>query len=498
MPNTVKKKSTFGPGGWAASLLLGLLLSGGSPLPAQNGFEKTYGGGGIDYGYSVLQTEDGGYIVAGSTSSFGAGGLDVELIKTNTFGDTLWTQTYGGTSDEVGYSVQQTSDGGYIIAGTTWSFGSGNDDVYLLKTDSGGHLLWTRTFGGAGYEDGYFVRQTKDGGYIITGSTSSFGSGGYDVYLIKTNSLGDTLWTRTYGGGATDYAYSVVQTRDGGYLIAGATYSFGAGTSAQYLIRTNSAGDTLWTRTDKEYESAEACSLWETFDGGYIIAGQTWLNLCDTCDGTIRYDVYVTRTDSEGSQLWTRTFFGGDDFSLKSSVRQTSDGGYILAGSTGLWYLGYSAFLTRTNSHGDALWTQTYGGTGSRGRSAEQTTDGGFILAGASSGRLYLVKTDGDGVVTGVSADNTGNPPGEFRLKQNYPNPFNPSTTITFGLPAEQWISLKIYDLSGHEVATLAEGTQQAGYRTVEWNAATLSSGVYLYRLRAGSFTETRKLLLLK
>ena len=143
--------------------------------------------------------------------------------------DTLWTQTFGGSDYDYGYSVQQTSDGGYIIAGYTSSYGAGSADVYLIKTDAGGAQQWTQTFGGSSDDIGHSVRQTSDGGYIIAGVTSSYGAGGWDVYLIKTDALGDTLWTKTFGGSSWDEGYSVQQTSDGGYIIAGKTLSYGAG-----------------------------------------------------------------------------------------------------------------------------------------------------------------------------------------------------------------------------------------------------------------------------
>jgi len=202
----------------AAQLIVSIVVCA-SPALAQTGWWRTYGGTSTEWGYSAQQTSDGGYIVAGSTGSFGAGYRDVYLIKTNASGDTLWTRTYGGTDDDEGHSVQQTSDGGYVIAGETWSFGAGGD-VYLVKTNASGDTLWTRTYGGTSSDDGFSARQTSDGGYVIAGQTMSFGAG-VDVYLIKTNASGDTLWTRTCGGTNYDCGYWAQQTSDGGYVIAG-------------------------------------------------------------------------------------------------------------------------------------------------------------------------------------------------------------------------------------------------------------------------------------
>ena len=164
---------------------------------------KTFGGDVNDYGYSVQQTDDGGYIIVGNINDWlGLRMGDVYLIKTDYLGDTLWTKTFGRINSEVGHSVQQTTDGGYIVGGATSSEDTTIHiyDVYLIKTDSLGDTLWTKTYGGDGLEEGLSVQQTTDGGYIVVGETSSYGAGNTDVYLIKTDSLGDTLWTKTYGG----------------------------------------------------------------------------------------------------------------------------------------------------------------------------------------------------------------------------------------------------------------------------------------------------------
>ncbi|MFH1321476.1 MAG: T9SS type A sorting domain-containing protein, partial [Bacteroidota bacterium] len=193
-----------------------------------------------------------GYIIAGHTLSFGAGNVDVYLIKTNADGDTIWTKTFGGTNEDKGYSVQQTTDGGYIIAGHTYSFGAGYTDVYLIKTNADGDTVWTKTFGGTSFDYGNSVQQTTDGGYIIAGYTMSFGAGNWDVYLIKTSAQGNTLWTKTFGGIYCDRGYSVQQTTDGGYIIAGDKWwSFATGDFDVYLIKTNTQGDVVSVKETK-------------------------------------------------------------------------------------------------------------------------------------------------------------------------------------------------------------------------------------------------------
>jgi len=207
---------------------------------------RTYGGIYDDYGgKSVQQTYDGGYIVAGATYSFGPGILNypnVYLIKTNSQGDTVWTRWYGGDNWDEGWCVLQTPDSCYIVAGMTGSGGAGGGDVYLIKTDAQGDTLWTKTYGGTQREDGHFVQQTRDGGFILTGDTWSYGAGNEDVYLVKTNAQGDTLWSKTFGGVNDDEGWCVQQTQDSGYIVTGYTKSFGAGLTDVYLIKTDANG----------------------------------------------------------------------------------------------------------------------------------------------------------------------------------------------------------------------------------------------------------------
>src|SRR3989304_5598600 len=366
-------------------LLLAVCVIANCLLPIANSFsqttfQKTFGGTSDDWGFSVQQTTDGGYIITGTITSFGAGYEDVYLIKTDANGNTLWTKTFGGTSSDEGYSAQQTTDGGFVITGYTGSFGAGNADVYLIKTDANGNTLWTKTFGRTNSDLGYSVQQTTDGGYVIAGLTDSFGAGLYDVYLIKTDGNGDTLWTKIFGGTDIDEGYSVQQTTDGGFVITGYTGSFGAGNADVYLIKTDANGNTLWTKTFGRTNSDLGYSVQQTTDGGYVIAGLT------DSFGAGLYDVYLIKTNGSGDTLWTKTFGGiGIDYGL--SAQQTTDGGYVIAGVTQSFGAGIDdVYLIKTDGNGDTLWTKIFGGTDiDEGYSVQQTTDGGFVITGYTS-----------------------------------------------------------------------------------------------------------------
>jgi hypothetical protein len=225
---------------WVRGLILALFTQ---YVYAQVRFAKTYGGTDDDRAYSVQQTSDGGYILAGFTASFGAGGYDIFLIKTDANGNIQWAKTFGGTYSDRATSVQQTSDGGYIVAGGTWSFGAGSNDIFLIKTDAKGNIQWAKTYGGTADDLASSVQQTSDGGYIVVGYTYSFGAGGYDIFLIKTDAKGNIQWAKTYGGATDDGASSVQQTSDGGYIVAGWTYSFSAGDDDIFLIKMNARGN---------------------------------------------------------------------------------------------------------------------------------------------------------------------------------------------------------------------------------------------------------------
>lgn len=364
-------------------------ITGVSPDERWN---KTFGGIFMDSASSVQQTTDGGYILAGSTQSYGAGEIDAWLVKTDATGNEMWNKTFGGTSNDFASFVQQTKDGGYIIAGETWSYG-GIIGAWLVKTDAEGNERWNKTFGGR-VDSANSVQQTSDGGYIIAGTL-----------LIKTDANGSQQWSKTLDE-RTLGSY-VKQTSDGGYVLVGIKFSnnskpepdgtYGIQEDA-WLIKTDASGNEQWNRTLGGIHDDSVNSIEQTNDGGYILAGST------SSYGAGQNDAWLIKIDAKGNEMWNKTF-GGMSYDYASSVQQTPDDGYILAGSTKSYGIIFDAWLIKTNASGNMQWSKIIGGAkGDSAESIQLTQDGGYIIAGYTSsygegmGDAWLIKVGGDAV----------------------------------------------------------------------------------------------------
>jgi len=371
-------------------------------------WEKVFESDTYDRSSELQKTIDGGFIIVGSTYSYESSQWDMHLIKIDYNGSKQWEKRFGGTSDDYGYSVQQTSDESYIIAGSTESFGSGKFDVHIIKTDSNGNIQWEKTFGGSNNDRGYSIQKTSDGGYIIAGQTNSFGLNWHDVYLIKIDSNGNIQWEKLFGGDQLEEAKSVRQTLDEGYVILGMTRSFGSDYESIYLVKTDSNGEMQWNKTFGGSNDDNGYFIQQTSDRGYMLLGTTKFEGRET-------DIYLIKTDSNGELQWDETF-GGSNHDHGYFIQQTLDG-YMIAGSTQSFGAGESdAYLIKIDSDGNSQWEKTFGGVeGDWGRSVQQTSDGGFLLLfntesfGVDTKKIGLIKLSklncSDSIMNGDETD---------------------------------------------------------------------------------------------
>ncbi|MCK4344586.1 MAG: T9SS type A sorting domain-containing protein [Bacteroidales bacterium] len=436
-------------------------------------FEKTFGGANDDIAFSVQQTSDSGYIIVGYTESYGNGG-DIYLIKTAPNGDLLWTKCYGGSLGEIAYSVQETDDNGFIIAGISNSFSSTIHRVYLIKSDSYGDTLWTKIYGRGGAKS---VQQISDGGYIIVGYTPGFEKDDYDVYIIRTDSNGDTLWTKTYGNNADNRANSIRQTKDGGFIIAGQTTRSGENYKIKkgYLIKIDADGDTIWTNTDID---GILTSVQQTGDGGCIVTGYK---------GSIpNIDAYLVKTDANGKLTWIKTY-GLSDWAYAESVQITNDGGYIFTGSIDIPGENFNVYLVKTDYTGKLIWAKDFGGRGrNKAFSVQQTNDGGYIMVGftkefGSDYDVYLIKTVDIRVHSIVDTN--------LAMKTHlFPNPTNGLVFMQY--PENYEISIELINCGG---AIISQMSNQKGNTTID--LSSYPPGIYILKIKSENEVEIRKII---
>lgn len=456
---------------------------------AYAGWVKHYGDAyNNEYAQSISTTTDGGYIVFGNITT-GTGSNDAWLLKLNSQGDTAWTKIFGGEMSDYSYSGQQTADGGYIFAGSTESWGEGSSNVWLVKTNAAGDELWTKTYGGDSCDVAYSIQQTDDGGYIVTGTCDGYPTS-YDgkMLLLKTDLNGNTMWTKTWDAVNPvigDVGNNVRQTSDGGYIIACYADFLGTSGTGIDVMKTDDKGDTLWTYRDEIWFTE---SVVETSDGGFIATGFD------------NDDMFVFKLSSDGDLLWKRALGdfrqGYRDFGW--CVQKEPGGGCIAAGQYSYNYsndLG-DVWLLKIDSDGDTVWARTYGSNPGLDEAycVQSTSDGGYIMAGSSEtwsngGKdLLIIKTDSAGVTTSIEEPVTAYPLTHLEIVSSV----GPTVTLRYCLSPSERGSLKLFDASGRMLRQLP--VQGAG----EVKVAELPQGVYFARLEVGGAGVTKKIVVVR
>ncbi len=331
----------------------------------------------LNYCNSIKPCSDGGYIMTGYIGLYGQSAPNVFVMKFDSAGNTLWSETIGGIRGDIGNSIIQTTDRGFAITGSASSFMLADTEVYVLKLDSIGKVQWTKTIGGTGDNEGYSIIQTKDGGYAITGKTNMYGAGASDVYLLKLDSGGNIQWTKTIGGSKNDAGNSIIQTMDGGYAITGNTYSFNDTVNGDvYAIKLDSNGNLQWTRTIGGINYDAGYSIFQTGEGEYVIGGTIAFN------GTIGDTAYFIKLDSAGNLKETRTY-AGPGYLQSTTTVQTKAGGFALAGYSPVSYYG-TIYLLVLDSAGNNC--EGSGSTGTVGSGGMVSSGGQITLR--DSGRV--------------------------------------------------------------------------------------------------------------
>ena len=394
----------------AALLALVLLVSGAALAQPAAQWSVTLGGDGDEFAHAVALSGDGGFLIAGEKRSFGPASQDGWLVKLDANGKEVWDRRYGGPESDIIYSVQRTSDGGYILAGETHSFGgatASRSNFWLIKINSEGQEEWQRSYDSTDSEGqgesstALAVRQTQDGGYILAGSATgppALENGGTSIRLVRTDPNGELLWTSNAGFSSGALAYDIAEAPDGGFVIVGnsSAVNSGAGNSGEgrngsdaLLIKTDADGALEWSKTFGGSYNDEARSLALTSDGGYALGGFTWSR------GAGLSDFWLVKANSQGEDEWQRTF-GGVPRDAAHALIQTSDGGFALAGWSESFIGGDRSWVVKTDSLGSLEWSTAHplitdatasatAQTGQRSagaRAIRQTPDGGFIVVG--------------------------------------------------------------------------------------------------------------------
>ncbi len=484
-------------------------------------WQKTIGGSDYDDARSIVQTSDGGFIVAGATRSnngmiSGNNGISNFLVvKLDSAGIIQWQKCYGGSYFEYARSVQQTIDGGYIVSGTEASIdldvigNHGLEDAWVIKLDSVGIIQWQKCLGGSGYDYGHYLVPASDGGYAgVATSTSSDGDvtghhGNSDYWVFKLDSVSLLQWQKSLGGTDNEDAYAIQQTFDGGYIVAGSSNSTNGDVIGNHggldcwIVKLTSLGFIQWKKSLGGTSHELAFGMNQTSDAGCIIAGATMSNDGNVSGNHGMYDAWIVKLDLFGNIQWQKCL-GGSNSDYANSIQQTIDGGYIVAGYT----LSNDSDVTGNHGNedywivkldpiGNIQWQKCLGGTSNdRASCIQQTNDSGYIISGFSESNngnvtvnygiwdYWIVKLYPDSV-TGINNLQFTN----YDLKV-FPNPAKDEITIIgYVFQNNQTAVLKIYNVMGKEVFS-----QSSINRTSQIvNLKSFNNGVYFLQLQTGA-----------
>lgn len=487
-------------------------------------WQKTLGGSSYDSANSIQQTSDGGYIIAGESDSTNGditgnhGTSDFWIVKLNASGIIQWQKSLGGSYGDVANSIEQTTDGGYIVAGESRSINGdvtgnhGNADYWVVKLDSSGNIQWQKSLGGSNRDAANSVKQTSDGGYIVAGESSSTDGdvtgnhGNYDYWIVKLDPSGNIQWQKSIGGSLYDAANSIQQTFDGGYIVAGGSNSadgdvtHNQGNQDFWIVKLNSSGIIQWETSLSGNLADQAESIQQTEDG-YIVAGGSNSQNTENPSTFGISNYRVAKLDSNGMMQW-QNHFGGSNNDYAYSTQQTQDGGYIVAGGA------FSAdgdvignhgnndfWIIKLNPSGNMEWQKTLGGSSFEDAySIKQTNDGGFILAGitqSTDGDVTGNHGNGDMWIVKLGAFLSTN---ENNIKNNisiYPNPAKDFVNIS-NLPSETTIN--ITDTAGRKISS-----KKYSEKNVSINTSGLINGNYIIQIEnQGSIISSKKIIILK
>lgn len=471
-------------------------------------WQKSFGGSSGEQAECIKQTSDGGYIVAGYTLSTNGdvigshGGFDYWIIKLSSIGILEWKKTFGGTNSEYARSINQTSDGGYIVAGISnsndgdVSGGHGDNDYWILKLSSIGDIEWQKTLGGLYNDVANIAIQTSDGGYLVGGFTGSIAQdvtdnhGGYDYWIVKLSELGTIQWQKTFGGTTHDHVLNMKQTTDGGYIIAGYTLSNNGDVTGNHggydiwIVKISNNGILEWQKTLGGTAQDYAFDIQQTAEGGYIVGGYTNSNNGDVTGNHGGLDYWIVKLSNSGLIEWQKTLGGTlDDYG--QSIQQTSENGYIFGGyskSTNGDVTGNHGnddyWIVKLSANGIIEWQKTLGGTSTdQCRSIQQTNDNGYILAGlsySSNGDITLNQGQSDYWIIKLSPSTLSTINFENTNLKIYPNPAN--NLLNFETN-ESILNVKITDLNGRLLIN------KNGLENKELDISYLTKGVYLIQV---------------